>query len=288
MKLFLSYAATGLLQGFGFAAIAIGLTLVYGVLHLLNFATGIFALLGAYLAYFAVTSLGLNFALAVLAAGVGLLAIGYVSAGVVIIPMKRRRASELWMMLGTVGLGLVLQEILEVTVGDTPKSIPLGLATKAISPGGVFLNDEQLVSAGVAIVLITALHLGVHRTRLGKQSRAVAQNPSGAVLSGISVNRVYAAGFAVSAAVAGIAGALVLGSSPITPGAGIDLTITAFVVVIAGGLGSFWGATIMGLAIGLVQGLAAGYWSPAYAPLVGYVFLVCILLVRPRGIFAHG
>jgi branched-chain amino acid transport system permease protein len=288
MKLLLSYAATGLLQGFGFAAIAIGLTLVYGVLHLLNFATGIFALTGAYVAYFAVTTLGLNFGLAVLAAGVGLLAIGYLSAGVVVIPMKRRRASELWMMLGTVGLGLVLQEILEVTVGDTPKSIPLGLATKALSPGGVFLNEEQLASAAVAIVLITALHLGVKRTRLGKQSRAVAQNPTGAVLSGISVNRVYAAGFAVSAAVAGIAGALVLGGSPITPTAGIELTITSFVVVIAGGLGSFWGATIMGLAIGLVQGLAAGYWSPAYAPLVGYVFLICVLLVRPRGIFSHG
>ena len=288
MKLFLSYAATGLLQGFGFAAIAVGLTLVYGVLHLLNFATGIFALLGAYLAYFAVTSMGFNFGFAVLAAGLGLLALGYVSAGVVIIPMKRRQASELWMMLGTVGLGLVLQEALEVIAGDTPRTIPVGLANETISPGGVFLNVEQLVSAAVAIALITALHLGVHRTRLGKQSRAVAQNPAGAVLSGISVNRIYAAGFAISAAVAGIAGALVLGSSPITPTAGVDLTITAFIVVIAGGLGSFWGATIMGVAIGVVQGLAAGYWSPAYAPLVGYVFLVCILLARPRGIFSHG
>jgi branched-chain amino acid transport system permease protein len=288
MKLFLSYAATGLLQGFGFAAIAVGLTLVYGVLHLLNFATGIFALLGAYLAYFAMTSMGLNFGLAVLAGGVGLLVVGYLSAGIVIIPMKRRGSSELWMMLGTVGLGLVLQEILEVTVGDTPKSIPTELASKAISPGGIFLNDEQLISAGAAVVLIAALHLGVHRTRLGKQSRAVAQNPAGAVLSGISVNRVYAHGFAVSAAVAGVAGALVLGAAPITPDAGVDLTITAFIVVIVGGLGSFWGAAVMGLAIGLVQGLAAGYWSPAYAPLVGYVFLVCILLARPRGVFSYG
>jgi branched-chain amino acid transport system permease protein len=286
MNEFLQYVLIGLTQGASFALLAVGLTLIYGILGVLNFAHGSFAVSGAFLTYGLMIGVGLNFGLAVTVATIAVGALGLVVIRGFLIPLFNRGAPPLAQMLATLGIGVALERLIEMGMGGQPRTIPASLASRSLDIAGATLNQQRLLAGVIAALLVVVVHLVIRQTKLGRQMRAVAQNRVGAQLAGINLNRVYTVTFGLGGALAATAGALVLSAAPITPTAALDLTIKAFIVVIVGGLGNLMGATAMGLALGVVEALAAGYWEPVFAPVVGYVFMIAVLLYRPKGLLA--
>lgn len=286
METFTRFVIIGLAQGATFALLAVGLTLIYGILGVLNFAHGSFAVLGVYLVYGFMVTVGLSYGLAVGLSAISVGVLGFLMIRLILIPLFRRNAPPLAQMLSTLGVGVAAERTLELVVGATPRTVPVGFARRMVDVGPILLNQQRLVAGVSAAFLIALVHLLVRKSTLGRQMRAVAQNPSGAALSGVNLNAVYSVTFTMGAALAAMAGALVLASAPITPAAGLDLTIKAFVVVIVGGLGNLVGATVMGLGLGVVEALAAAYWEPALAPVAGYLFMILVLLYKPKGLLS--
>jgi branched-chain amino acid transport system permease protein len=278
------FVVIGLAQGATFALLAVGLTLIYGILHVLNFAHGAFAVLGSFFVYGVMVAWGLPYWVALALATLAVAAIGLVVVSGVLLPLFERGASELSQLLAMIGVGVGLERLLELFVGGGPRTVPVPYAFQSVSLGPVTLNRQRFIAGVIAAVLVVAVHLLVRRTSFGKQMRAVAQNRVGAILSGVNLRRVYMTTFVLGAALAAAAGGLVLPAAPITPGGAIELTIKAFIVVIVGGLGNIVGATIVGLALGVVEALGAAYWQPVFAPVIGYLFMILMLLYRPQGL----
>jgi branched-chain amino acid transport system permease protein len=286
MRTFIEFVAIGLIQGASFALLAVGLTLIYGILGVLNFAQGAFSVLGAFFVYGLMVGFGVSFGPAVIVASLAVGLVGLVMIRAILIPLFNMKAPPMSQMLATLAVGLALQRGLELVASSTPRTIPVAAATRAVSFGPVSLNEQRVTAAIVAVLLVIVVRLVIKVTPLGRQMRAVGQNRTGAVLCGVNLDRVYTVTFVLGASLAACGGALVLAAAPITPGVALDMTIGTFIVVIVGGLGSLTGATIVGLALGVVEALGAGYWDPSLAPLVGYTFMIVVLLYRPRGLFS--
>jgi branched-chain amino acid transport system permease protein len=273
----------GIVLGVIYALVAAGLTLIFGMLDIPNFAHGAFYALGAYVAYTAMTHAG--FPLALLAAP---LAVGLV--GIVIDALFIRRlahAGHTYQILFTLGLVLIVQESIVLIWGPSPLSVevPRGL-TGGIALGVISFPYYRVFLVVVAALLIAAVWIVLERTKLGAVIRAGIEDPEMVDAIGYDVQRLFTIVFGIGVALAAIAGALILPLRGGQPAMGNELNALSFVVVVIGGLGSFAGAVVAGILVGLVQSLMSIVF-PAADEVAIFVAMAVVLLVRPQGLFGR-
>ncbi len=285
MEALLQHLVNGLVLGGTYALLGIGLTLIFGLMHVVNFAHGEFYTLGAYVTFAALVLAGVQFlgalALAVLA---GIL-LGALTERVLLRPLRDESIDTV--MLVTIGLWIAMQNGELLLWGGVAKAIPHPFPTAPLVLGPVSLAPLRLFVLAAALALIAAAHLTIQRTRLGRAMRATFQDPDTAALMGVRIGRIRTATFAIGSGLAAAAGALLGPIFLAYPSMGDLASLKAFSVVILGGLGNLWGATLGGLILGVAEELGAGYVSSGYRDAVGFVIIIAVLLLRPSGLFAR-
>jgi branched-chain amino acid transport system permease protein len=273
----------GVLIGCAYALIAMGLTMIFGVMNIANFAHGEFYMLGGFVAFYLIKLVGVNFFAALPLAVVIVVALAFaIEKGV----FKRLRAAPMMTTtLVTIGLSIFLEQLAHVLWGPQPQVIPNPFDAKPLSFFGIYTTPLYLFSMVVTAALILVGHVLIQHTRMGKAMRATFQNREAAALVGIRIDRIYSYTFTFGAALAAAAGAVLGGFIPVEPTMGGVATLKAFVVVILGGMGSFLGAIVGGLLLGLAEGLGAGYMSTGWKDAIGFFAVILILLLRPDGLF---
>jgi len=272
----------GLLLGCVYALFSAGLTLIWGMMNVINFAHGEFVMIGMYAAFLIVTWLHGGPLIFAPAAAALLFLLGIlVYFGLIRHIMRGPMIAQI---LSTFGLALLLRYLTFWVFTANFKTLPDNLIPGTLNLGGILLGMPQLVVGATAFALTILMHLLLTRTALGSQLLAVAEDRNAAMLMGIRPDRMQAFAWGLSAAGAGIAGALIATFYPFSPGVGETFALTAFVVVAFGGFGSVPGALIAGLLIGLIQSLSAYYFGAVYRDVVVYALFVLILWVRPQGL----
>jgi branched-chain amino acid transport system permease protein len=269
----------GLLQGGVFAIIAIGLSLVFGVLRLVNFAHGALLMAGGYLVYEVQRTIGLD----PLVALVIVVPVTFVLAYPVqrhLLTRLMRRSAEV-ALVATFGIALVIQGILEQAFSANGASLNVSYATSGVHLLGLRATVVDLITFGVAAGLVTALHLALTRSRHGAAVRAAAVDPATASTMGIDVDRVYALTFATAAALASIGGVMIGLGSSLTPDGGVGWLVKGFAVVVLGGIGDVRGTLIAALALGVVQAIGIRLFGGAYGDLIVYGTFFLALSLRP-------
>ena len=284
--LVLQLVALGLMTGAGYALLALGLTLVFGIMRLINFAHGEFYMLGAFATQILCVQLGMPYLAAVPLAALAIGAVGYAISTVVIAPLTRQH--ETAMLLATLGLAYVLMEGTQIALSGEPRIIPTPFASSIFLIGPIFFTGQQVLTFVLCLAATGAAAWYVGFTRGGRLMKAVAQNRTGAVVCGINLKAIYNWTFAIGCGLAALAGATLGASSAIYPSIGQHMVIKIFIVLILGGMGSIPGAVAGGLALGLVEALGGGLISVEYRDAFGYILLVLTLLLRPQGFFAAG
>ncbi|MFO7177458.1 MAG: branched-chain amino acid ABC transporter permease [Pseudomonadota bacterium] len=286
----------GLSLGSIYALIALGYTMVYGILRLINFAHGEVFMVGAYTGFYTAHALGveryeasgapfpLGFALLVLVVSMAACAVlGSLIEFLAYRPV--RSAPRLTPLITAIGVSLFLQNLGLLVFKPDPKRYPAILQEVRFEVGGVILTNIKLAIFAIALLLMVGLHLFVQRTWTGRAMRAVSINLDAARLMGIDTNRTIRNTFAIGSALAAAAGILFgLDQIMITPVMGVLTGLKAFVAAVLGGIGNIPGAVLGGFLIGLAEQLTAGYISPDYRDAITFVILIAILLLKPEGL----
>ena len=285
MNLFFQQVLNGLTLGGVYSLVALGLTLVYGILHVPNFAHGAFYMAGAFVSFHLMRAFGLNYWVAMIGSAVAIAILSTLSERLVFHPL--RNAGGLHPMIAAIGILLFLEAGAQVLWGaDFQRmSSPYG---GVLEFAGLTLPAQRLLIIVAAFVLMLALQLFLKKTVTGSTIIALAQNRDGASLVGIDANRVAMLTFAISGALAAIAATLYAPINLVYPAMGNLVITKAFVIIILGGMGSVPGAIVGGLIIGFAESFGAFYISTDYKDIVAFVLLVVILSVRPQGLFTKG
>ncbi len=278
----------GVLLGATYALFALGFTLMFGVLRVINLTYGFYFTAGAFVAWF-VTRAGGGLWLALPAAALASGVIAVVVDALLLTRLRRARADELASLMVTLGAVLALYAALAALLGPDIRSLPPAvLGNEAISLDGVRVTQAQLLILGASVVLAGGLVWLVRFSRLGLAIRAVAENPDAAGLMGIDTARVAALVSFVSGTLAGAGGVLIgLAFNAIHPYMGEAMMLRGFVVVILGGLGDIFGALVAGLLLGVIEVLTAGYLASGLKEAVAFAILVLVLWTRPAGLFGR-
>lgn len=285
MEQLLQHLVNGLVLGGTYALLGIGLTLIFGLMNVVNFAHGELYTLGAYCAFTALALAHVSFFVAVAAALVVGAAVGAAVERVLLRPLHGESIDTT--MLVMIGVSIALQNAFLLGFGGVAKSIPHPFPTAPIVLGPVAIAPLRVIVLAAAAVLIAGAYLVIHRTRLGQAMRATFQDPDTAQLMGVRIHRVHTVTFALGAALAAAAGALLGPVFLVYPSMGDLAVLRAFSVVILGGLGNVPGATVGGLILGIAEELGAGYVSSGYRDAAGFVIIIGVLLLRPSGLFAR-
>ena len=276
----------GLMLGAAYALVAIGYSLVFGVLKLIHLAHGEVFMIGAFAGLYAVLWLQVSPVIALVAALIAAGAIGIVLELVAFRPIRARSTSFLAPMVSTIGAGLMLQELATKAFGAEPLGFPHHVEPVTWSLAGVQVSSVQLFIVVVSLVSMVVLHLLVAHTRYGMAMRAVAENTTTARLLGIDVNRVILVTFALASALGGIAGVLLgLSFNAISPFMGIDMGIKGMAIMLIGGLGNIYGAMLGGVLLGAVEVLSVAYLASSYRDAFAFALMIIVLLLRPEGLF---
>jgi branched-chain amino acid transport system permease protein len=285
MDALLQHLVNGLVLGGTYALLGIGLTLIFGLMNVVNFAHGEFYTLGAYLAFTALDLAGLPFLLALVLAIAGGVVLGALTERVLLQPLRGESIDTI--MLVMIGLWIAMQNGELLAWGGVAKSIPHPFPTEPLTLGPLGLAPLRLFVLVAALALIAGTHVIIHRTRLGRAMRATFQDADTAALMGVRIGRIHTATFALGSGLAAAAGALLGPIFLAYPSMGDLASLKAFSVVILGGLGNVAGATLGGLLLGVAEELGAGYISSGYRDAVGFVIIILVLLFRPSGLFAR-
>ncbi|MGH7309277.1 MAG: branched-chain amino acid ABC transporter permease [Candidatus Rokuibacteriota bacterium] len=285
MDALLQHLVNGLVLGGTYALLGIGLTLIFGLMNVVNFAHGEFYTLGAYAAFAAVALSGLPFVPALVVAIAAGVALGGLTERVLLRPLRGQSIDTV--MLVMIGLWIAMQNAELLVWGGVAKSIPHPFPTAPLTLGPVSIAPLRVFVLAAALALILGAHLVVHRTRLGRAMRATFQDPDTAALMGVRIGRIHTATFALGSGLAAAAGALLGPIFLAYPAMGDLAALKAFSVVILGGLGNVAGATLGGVLLGVAEELGAGYVSSGYRDAVGFVIIILVLLLRPSGLLAR-
>ena len=276
----------GILLGSTYALIAIGYTLVFGVLHLVHLAHGEVFMIGAFVGLQVVLWTGAGGPLAVLAALASCALLGMLIHLLAIKPILSRKGHFLAPMISTIGVGIVLQELATRRFGGEQHGFPSRMESVTWHFGSLTLSSVQAVILGISLVLMLALHLFVTRSRVGMAMRATAESAVIAHTLGIRTDRIILLTFAIASALGGIAGVLVgLNFNAVSPFMGIDMATKGMAIMLLGGLGNIYGAMLGGLIIGVVEVFSVAYLASSYRDAFAFVIMIAVLLVRPKGIF---
>ncbi len=276
---------SGLLVGGVYALISVGLTLIFGVSRIKNFAQGDLVMVGMYVSYALNAYLGLDAYLALIVAAPLMFALGVLISVVVIRPIQG--APQFAQIFATVGLGLVLQNAALALFGADFRTTTSVISNTVLRFWGISLPASLTAAFVIALIVIGAVALFLRTSMAGKAIRAVAQDRRSATLMGINVRHVDMFTFGLGTACAGLAGSLLAPMFPVFPTIGVNLVLIAFVVVVLGGLGSIGGALIGGLAIGLIETLSGFFIGSEMRQIAYFVVFLLVLLLRPAGLFGQ-
>lgn len=287
--MFLQQIVNGLIIGGIYAMIAVGYTMIYGVVQLINFAHGEIFMLGAFFAVTFISVLGLPFYAAFLLSMACCAICGMLLDVVAYRPL--RNSPRLAALITAIGMSIFLQNLAMIIWGSRPKPFPHGTVPAyfdktAITFGGVNLSWFHLFIFGLTIIMMIGLHLIIKKTRWGKAMRAVAQNKTMAALTGINVNRVITYTFALAGALGGAAGVMVGAYyNSLYPTMGYVAGVKAFAAAVLGGIGSVPGAMLGGVLLGVAEALGAGYLSSLYRDGISYAVMIIVIILIPAGLF---
>jgi branched-chain amino acid transport system permease protein len=277
---------TGILRGGLFALMAVGLALVFGVMNICHFAHGEYYVLGAYAAYFAYVTYGLNPLLAIIVAALlGFLA-GAITERLLFFPLRKRSKGE-WVMnafLLTAGLSVVLQSVYRLVFGNRYYGITQ-YWDATIHIFGMTVAADRVMAFVIALLAIAGMWFFLQRTRTGRAIRAVSQDERGAMLVGIDLDRIQTLTFALGSMLAGLGGASLLSLSPAYPMAGNKPLIASWFVVTIAGLGNVQGAIIGGFIVGVFESVSYFYLGQGWQEVASLGLLILILLFKPTGLF---
>lgn len=273
----------GLTTGAVYALIALGLTLIYGVLHIINFAHGAALMVALYAVYLLKQHLGIDPYLALPIVVPGMFVLGYLLQRVVIEHASHGRDENI--LLVTLGLSIVLENLALMAFKSDTRSIETAYTLSTVQIGPAFIALPKLVAFGGALATSALLLWVVNRTDLGRAIRAVAKEKQGAKLMGIAVEHVYALSFGIGLACLGAAACFLLPAYYVNPQVGSGFVLVAFTIVVLGGMGSFAGALVGGLLIGVVESLCGLYLGESLGQIGIFAIFIAVLLFRPQGLF---
>ena len=273
----------GILSGGIYGLIAVGLSLIFGVMGIINFAHGQMMVMGMYVSYWIFVLLGIDPYLSLVAVVAVIFLLGYfIQASVVNRILDYPEAMQ---VLPLVAVGLVLENTALLLWGPDHRSPQTALSLETTWIGPVMIDDSRLIAFALAILITVAIFVFLKKTDTGKRIRAASDNRMGALLVGINVDRINNAAFGLGAAATGAAGALLLPLMPVSPHMGHDFTLTAFIVVILGGMGNLMGALVGGLILGVAESTATLFLPATLKQVVSFSILIVIMLFRPQGLF---
>ena len=282
MEVFLQSVVSGVLVGGVYALIGIGLTLIFDVMRVINFAHGELLMVGMYLTYYVFTLLGIDPFLSIVIVIPVMFLFGLVLQRVLI--QRVLDALPQNQILLTIGLGLILTNTVMLVFTSDYKILSTSYSSGSVMLGGISVSQPLFVSFLITAAITAALYLFLLKTDVGQAIRATAQDREAAQLMGVNVRRMGLLAFGLGAALAGTAGALVSPTYYIFPQVGTAFTLKAFVIVVLGGMGSIIGATLGGVIIGTVESLAASYFSSGLKEIFVYLLFLFVLLVKPSGL----
>jgi branched-chain amino acid transport system permease protein len=285
VTLFLQQAVNGIALGSVYALVALGLTLVYGVLKVPNFAHGALYTAGAYVAYVVLTALGYPYVVGIVAAVTVVAALGAAMEWAVFRPLEGK--SPVHAMIAALGLLFFLEGTADVIWGPDFRQMPTPL-DGVVSLAGVNITEQRVLVVIAAVATMLGLYWLLKRTLVGMSIEAMAQDREGALLVGIDTTRVAVLTFAISGVLAAIAGSLIAPLVLVFPTMGAVIILKAFVIVILGGMGSVPGAIVGGYLLALAETMAGTYVAFAFSELIAFALLVLVLVVKPTGLFAKG
>jgi len=301
VDILLQQIINGLVQGSVYALVALGYTMVYGILGLINFAHGEVVMVGAMVALTALQILlataltpVLAIALSLLIAIAACMALGYSIERIAYRPL--RNAPRLAPLITAIGVSIVLQNLAMMIWGREYHAFPLPINNQLHAIGGAIISDVQLAIIVIALLMMAALMVIVHRTRMGRAMRAVAENPNAATLMGVDINRVISLTFMLGSALAAVAGFMVSANYGIVHYyMGFMLGLKAFTAAVLGGIGNLRGAMLGGVLLGLIESLGAGYigdltggfFGSNYQDVFAFFVLIAVLVFRPSGLLGE-
>ena len=283
---FFTQRLNGLQLGSIYALVALGYTMVYGIILLLNFAHGDIIMAGAYISWIAMAQLGIHPALAALLSIVGCMALGVAIDKIAYAPL--REAPRLSVLITAIGVSYFLESGSQLIFGADAKVVPAFVNLTTVSVGSVTLSLTAILTVAITCISTIVLTFLVQKTRLGKAMRAVSEDMGAARLMGVNVNSTISFTFAVGSALAGIGAILYsMAYHQATPTMGIMLGTKAFVAAVLGGIGSIPGAVVGGLVVGFVEVAVAALGLSVWQDAVVFLLLIVVLVVKPTGLLGH-
>lgn len=280
----LQLLVNGISLGSIYALIALGYTMVYGIIQLINFAHGDVLMIGAYIGWFATTRLNLSFLPAIVLAMIGSALLGVIIERIAYKPL--RNATKIAALITAIGISLFLEYAGMLAFGPQVRSFPPIFPETVYNLGGVVFKYGDVVILLTSVILMLLLNFVVKYTKVGKAMRAVSHDKDAALLMGINVNNTISATFAIGSALAAAAGVLLgVYFNQIDPLMGVMPGLKAFVAAVLGGIGIIPGAMVGGLILGLVETLVSGFGGSMWRDAVAFMILIIVLVLRPTGIF---
>jgi branched-chain amino acid transport system permease protein len=274
----------GLMLGASYSLVAIGYTLIFGVLNLLYFAHGEVFMVGAFVGLYMVTLGGANIYVAMLGAMIASAVLGVIAVYVSVRPVSKDH--PLAPLISTIGLTIVIQNLAIYIFGGQQVAFPDTISDALYHIGPITISAVQIFILTVAVVLMALLWLFIERTKLGRAIRATAENHETAALLGVNVNRVVLVTFIIGSGIAGIAGVLDgIKNSGISPFMGLGAAVKGLIVMLLGGLGNVFGAMVAGLLLGMIEILTSAYIGTTQRDFFSFAILILILLYKPTGLF---
>ncbi len=282
--MFYQQLINGLMLGASYSLVAIGYTLIFGVLNLLYFAHGEVFMIGAFVGLYLVTLGGANIYVALLGAMLACSLLGVVAVYVSVRPVSKDH--PLAPLISTIGLTIVIQNLAIYIFGGQQVAFPDTIEDALYQIGPITISSVQIFILTVAVVLMALLWLFIERTKMGRAIRATAENHETAALLGVDVNRVVLVTFIIGSGIAGIAGVLDgIKNSGISPFMGLGAAVKGLIVMLVGGLGNVVGAMVAGLLLGMIEILSSAYIGASERDFFSFAILILILLYKPTGLF---
>ena len=280
---FLQQIINGVALGSVYALIALGYTMVYGIVQLINFAHGDIYMVGAYVAFFAAGVLKTPFIITIIISMIACAILGLIIEKLAYKPV--RKAPKVTSLITAIGVSLLLENLMRIYAGPTPRAFPSMIDVKIYHFERLQVNNIQIIMLAVSIILMILLQFIVLKTKVGKAMRAVSQDKDAAKLMGINIDRTISYTFAIGSSLAAVAGVLVgLAYQRIDPYMGIMPGLKAFIAAVLGGIGLIPGAVAGGFLMGIAETLTKGFISTQLSDAIAFAILIVILIFKPSGL----